>query len=221
MKIFKELKQGSDEWKEFRHGKIGGSTAGKIMTKLDKPVTECAEFYQILAENMEDFDPFTNDYISFDMQRGNELEPLAREEYERIYDVKVEQFGWIEQDNNWIGISPDGWMPELKKAIEIKCPAANTHVKYMLNKNEFFEDYVWQIVHNFLVLEIDSIDCISYRPENRYCSLVVNTVTLDTEIKISAKITKKVSELVEMEKIRLNELRYAIDKELILQNSLF
>lgn len=221
MKIFKELKQGSDEWKEFRHGKIGGSTAGKIMTKLDKPVTECAEFYQILAENMEDFDPFTNDYISFDMQRGNELEPLAREEYERIYDVKVEQFGWIEQDNNWIGISPDGWMPELKKAIEIKCPAANTHVKYMLNKNEFFEDYVWQIVHNFLVLEIYSIDCISYRPENRYCSLVVNTVTLDTEIKISAKITKKVSELVEMEKIRLNELRYAIDKELELQNSIF
>ena len=44
MKIFKEIVQGSDQWKEIRWGKIGGSTANKLMTKLDKPVCEVAEF---------------------------------------------------------------------------------------------------------------------------------------------------------------------------------
>ena len=83
------------------------------------------------------------------------------------------------------------------------------------------EGHISKIVSEYYPnVEIDSIDCISFRPENRYQSLVVNTVTLDTEIKISAKITKKVSELVEMERTRLNELMEAIDKELDLQNSI-
>lgn len=214
MKIYDKIIQGTDEWKELRHGKIGGSTCEKIMTKLDKPITECAIFYDLLSEHMEDFDPFQSDYQNLAMQRGNEYEPLAREEYERIYGLNVQQVGWVERDDNFSGISPDGWIKSAKKSIEIKCPSANTHVKYMLDFNQFLEEYVWQIVCNFLVLEVDTVDCISYRPENKFKPIIVFTVTKDTEISISKKETKKISELVKMLKNRIEETNKAIEKEL-------
>lgn len=213
MKIYKDLQQGTDEWKELRHGKVGGSTAKEIMAKYDKPITECAAFYSLLAEQMEDFDPFTTEFTSFAMQRGNELEPEARAEYERITGIKMEQFGWIELDS-LVGISPDGWKPELKKAIEIKCPAANTYAKYLLNFDEFLSDYVWQLVHPFVVLDVDSVDCVAYRPENKVQPIIIKTITKDTVIQVSAKVSKPISELADMLKIRLTTTKCAIDSEM-------
>ena len=214
MKIYDKIIQGSDEWKELRHGKVGGSTAKKIMTNLDKPVNTCAVFSQLLAEKMEDFDPFQSDYQSLAMQRGNEYEPLARGEYERITGYTVKQIGWAELENQFVGISPDGLIPSIKKSIETKCPSANTHVDYMLDFNSFLEEYCWQVVHNFLVLGVDSVDCISYRPENKIKPIIIYTVTPDTEIRISKKEVKKVSELVKMLDARLIELKSALDVEI-------
>jgi predicted phage-related endonuclease len=218
MKIYDKIVQGTDEWKELRHGKVGGSTASKVMTKLDKPITECAVFTDLLSEWMEDFDPFQSDSQSSAMQRGNELEPLARDEYSRITGNLVTQIGWAESNEiSFIGISPDGLVGD-KKAIEIKCPSATTHVKYMLDFNEFLEEYCWQIVHTFLVLGVDTVDCISYRPENKVKPIIIFTVTKDTEIKISAKITKTVEDLTLMLKTRLVELLCELQKEIKKQN---
>ena len=213
MKIYEKIIQGTDEWKELRHGKVGGSTAKKIMTNLDKPVNTCAVFSQLLAEKMEDFDPFQSDYQSLAMQRGNEYEPLARDEYARITGFEVEQIGWAEIDD-LTGISPDGLVRLKNKSIEIKCPEAETHVSYMLDFNNFLNDYCWQIVHNFLVLDVDSVDCISYRPENKIKPIIIYTVTPDTKIRISKKEVKKVSELVKMLDTRLIELKSALDAEI-------
>lgn len=219
MTIYDKIIQGTDEWKEIRHSKVGGSTAKEVMTNLGKSVRTCAIFSKLLSERMEDFDPFQSSYQNAAMQRGNEYEPFAREEYERIYDETVQQVGWVELDGGFIGISPDGWIQQKKKSIEIKCPSAETHVKYMLNFNDFLEDYCWQIVHNFLVLKVDTVDCISFRPENKFNKLIVFSVTKDTEIKISAKATKKVSELVEMLNARLIELESELNKEIEFQNN--
>jgi predicted phage-related endonuclease len=218
MKIYDKIVQGTDEWKELRHGKVGGSTASKVMTKLDKSVTDCAVFSDMLSEWMEDFDPFQSDYQSAAMQRGNEYEPLARDEYSRITGNTVKQIGWAEMEeaDGFVGISPDGLVGD-KKAIEIKCPSANTHVRYMLDFDEFLEEYCWQIVHNFLVLEVDTVDCISYRPENKVKPIIIYTVTKDTVIKISAKVSKPIHELVTMLEARLIELYNGLQKELVNQ----
>ena len=213
MKIYDKIIQGTDEWKELRHGKIGSSIAKEIMSKYEKPITECAAFYTLLSEQMEDFDPFTNEFTSFSMQRGNELEPEARSEYERITGIEMAQFGWIEIDS-FVGISPDGWNIELKKAIEIKCPAANTYAKYLLNFDEFLSDYVWQLVHYFVVLGIDSVDCVAYRPENKFQPIIIKTIKRDTIIQVSAKVSKPISELAEMLKFRLTTTKCAIDREM-------
>ena len=213
MKIYDKIIQGTDEWKELRHGKIGGSTAKEIMSKYEKPITECAAFYTLLSDQMEDFDPFANEFTSFSMQRGNELEPEARSEYERITGIEMAQFGWIEIDS-FVGISPDGWNIKLKKAIEIKCPAANTYAKYLLNFDEFLSDYVWQLVHYFVVLGVDSVDCVAYRPENKLIPIIIHTITKETKIKISAKVTLPILELMTMLQMRLTEAKSAIDSEI-------
>ena len=213
MKIYKVFVLGTDEWKELRHGKIGGSTTKEIMSKYEKPITECAAFYTLLSEQMEDFDPFTNEFTSFSMQRGNELEPEARTEYERITGIEMAQFGWIEIDS-FVGISPDGWNIKLKKAIEIKCPAANTYAKYLLNFDEFLSDYVWQLVHYFVVLGVDSVDCVAYRPENKLKPIIIHTITNETVIQVSAKVSKPISELAGMLKFRLTTTKCAIDSEM-------
>ena len=213
MKIYEKIIQGTDEWKELRHGKIGGSTAKEIMAKYEKPITECAAFYKLLSEQMEDFDPFQSDYQSLAMQRGNELEPEARNEYERIMGIKMAQFGWVEKDS-FVGISPDGWNIKLKKAIEIKCPEANTYAKYLLNFDEFLSDYVWQLVHYFVVLGVDSVDCVAYRPENKVKPIIIKTITRETVIKISAKVNKSISELAGMLEFRLTTTKCAIDSEM-------
>ena len=213
MKIYEKIIQGTDEWKELRHGKVGGSTAKEIMAKYEKPITECAAFYKLLSEQMEDFDPFQSDYQSLAMQRGNELEPEARNEYERIMGIKMAQFGWVEKDS-FVGISPDGWNIKLKKAIEIKCPEANTYAKYLLNFDEFLSDYVWQLVHYFVVLGVDSVDCVAYRPENKVKPIIIKTITRETVIKISAKVNKSISELAGMLEFRLTTTKSAIDSEM-------
>ncbi len=220
MKIYKDLLQGSQPWLEIKHAKVGGSRLSKIMTKLDKSVRECSEYYAILAEHMEDFDPFEINFQSTAMARGNEFEPLARKEYERIYGVNVEQYGWVQNEEIAIcGISPDGHIPSLEKAIEIKCPSDNTHVMYMLNPAAFLEEYCWQIVHNFLVMGVKSVDGISYRPENKIKPLLVIPTTKDTLIQISKKECYPISYLVEMAKKRLIELEVCIAEDLKMLSS--
>lgn len=215
MKIYKDIQQGTDRWYEIRHGKVGGSRLEKVMTNFDKPVRTCAEYLSILAENMEDYDPFEVRYQSAEMARGNEFEPKAREEYERINGVKVDQIGWAQHDElKLVGISPDGLIPSINKAIEIKCPSCNTHLGYVIEPKKLIEKYCWQIVHYFLVLGVDSVDCISYRPENKLKPIVIETVTPDTVIAISKKEAFKVIDLVGMAEERLIELEKCINEDI-------
>ena len=213
MKIYDKIVQGTDEWKEIRHGKVGGSTIAKLMSYHDKSIRNCTEYYSVLAEHAEEFDPFIENRITAEMQRGNDLEPDARKEYERISGSVVQQVGWVEMDNGLIGISPDGIVNE-KHNIEIKCPSSNTHMMYILDNSVFTEKYAWQIVHNFYVMDIEKLTCISYRPENTLCPLLHFDVDMDTTIKISAKVSKTVKELCLMVDLRVKELQECIKEDL-------
>jgi len=213
MKIYDKVIQGTDEWKELRHGKVGGSTIAKLMSYPEKSIRNCTEYYSVLAENIEEFDPFIENRITFEMQRGNDLEPLARQEFERISGKKAFQVGWVEMDNGFVGISPDGIINE-KHNIEIKCPSANTHMMYILDNSVFTEKYAWQIVHNFYTMAIERLTCISYRPENELCPLLAFDVTNDTVIKISSKVSKTVAELCLMIHLRVLELQECINDDL-------
>ena len=212
MKIYKDIIQGTPEWLDIRYGKIGGSSAEDLNANEGKSVRDNAIYDEILSCKFEE-NEYEEQRITPAMERGNTFEPYARAEFERLYNVTVDQIGWAELDNGMIGISPDGLIGD-KRAIEIKCPSAATHMKYIRDNSLFIKKYVWQLTHYFLVLNVDSVTCISYRPENLDNPLLVFDVTLDTVVKVSAKKTCTIRELVAQSEARCNELIECIKEDI-------
>lgn len=126
------LEQGSEEWHRVRLGVATASRFKDIITpaKGDKSASYKGYMYELIAEKLtkgkEDF--FKSEW----MERGNEIEPLARASYEFIHEVEVKQVGIMLNDEGTVGASPDGLIGD-DGGLEIKCPKPSTVVKYMLD----------------------------------------------------------------------------------------
>lgn len=73
-------------------------------------------------------------YVSYWMERGTELEPLARAAYELRKDVEVQQIGFVlHSDIQWAGCSPDGLVGD-SGLVELKVPKPMTHAEYLLGE---------------------------------------------------------------------------------------
>jgi hypothetical protein len=126
------LEQGSEGWHRARLGIATASRFKDIITpaKGDKSASYKGYMYELIAEKLtkgkEDF--FKSEW----MERGNEIEPLARASYEFIHEVEVKQVGIMLNDEGTIGASPDGLIGDAG-GLEIKCPKPSTVVKYMLD----------------------------------------------------------------------------------------
>lgn len=212
MKIYKDIPQQSEKWFRLKYGKIGGSTLKHLMA--GKPIQELAIYNDLLSARFEDYD-YEETFASRDMERGNMYEPLARAEYERVHNVTVEQYGWIEMDNGIAGLSPDGIIgTKLDRAIEIKCPNRITHTAYLRNPLSMVEEYVWQVVMYFTVLnKLKVLHFISYRPENRSTPLLVYPVSRETIVQVSAKETDTIANLVKKAKYKLKQLEATLKKD--------
>jgi hypothetical protein len=222
MKIYKNIIQGTDEWKELRYRKVGGSTSEKVQANEGKPVENNAVFFQLLAEFTEEFEIDENEYIDANMARGNRLDPEAAELFANVYGKKLIEIGWAEI-NEFVGISPDRLIDEAtentKEALEIKCPAKNTYAKYLCVPQLILEDYVWQIVQYFVVFEkLEKLNFMVYRPENLIQNHILMPVTPDTIIQVSAKKVAPVRDLVIQAKQRFTELENAINNKIELLN---
>lgn len=207
MKIY-NIEQQTEEWFAIKYGKIGGSSLGEIMTKISQPVSATAKYLDILSAQIEPFE-MVEGYLNADMERGNSLEPIARMEFERIYGKKIRQVGWVEMDNGIAGISPDGLIDE-DEAFETKCPSRKKHMMYVLNPIELVNDYLWQAVQYFVVLDkLKKLYFVSYRPENTLKPMVVVEVTRETRLN---KLT--MNNLVDSANFRINELKESITNDI-------
>lgn len=127
--VHKDIQQGSEAWERIRKGKATGSNFSKIVTPAKLQFAAGARTYacSVVAELL------GVDSVSamptFWMEHGTEMEPFAREEYERIHNAKVEQVGFVmPSENARCGYSPDGLTEEA--TIELKCPMAETLIAY-------------------------------------------------------------------------------------------
>lgn len=222
--IYSNIIQGSDEWKELRYRKIGGSSNEMVMANFDKPVYKNAIFYTLLGEFLEDFEIDFDTYLSRDVVRGNELEPEAREEFSRIYGKKVFEVGWSES-SDFTGISPDGIIGDedlidtdernVNEALEIKCPSKSTYCKYLDDNSIAINDYAWQIVTYFKEFpNLSVLNLFIYRPENNAKSHILIKITKDTRVFINSKKSGIVSDLVVDLTNRQNELKTALDNRI-------
>ena len=169
--IISKHEQGSYDWLQEKIGVVSGTRVSGIITPAKLQLSKSSDdlILKLIDENItglssESF--FSND----SMERGNELEPTARNEYEKLSGVKINQHGLcISESNKMHGLSPDGFTADFKGAIEIKCPGFK-HLKY-INDDKYkdvsiYNDYKTQCINYFIVnTELEWLDTVSFRPE--------------------------------------------------------
>ena len=142
--------QRSNEWFEARKGKF---TASQIYRLLGK---------ETLAKTKQSIDTYAfekaveivygveeDGVVSFDMQRGIDLEPLA---FRRFQELKSFEFVNVEETgfhvlNKDSGASPDGLLDN-NENLEIKCPRRTKFFKLVANGTEQVDkNYIAQMQH--------------------------------------------------------------------------
>lgn len=121
--------QYSPDWWELHCGIPTASKADKILTPTGKLSAQSEAYLnQLLAERAgyADEPPEPTDW----MLRGLELEPEARSFFEFDTGQKVEQVGFITNDEGTAGCSPDGLIGDAV-GWETKCPKASTQIGYL------------------------------------------------------------------------------------------
>jgi len=108
MIIVKDVIQGTDSWQALRLGRPSASNFGKIITPTGNPSSQRKKYLDELFDEKITGTRVEN-YKNKHMERGNEREQEAREAYEFIKGVSVEQVGFIFFDEKKeFGCSPDG-----------------------------------------------------------------------------------------------------------------
>jgi hypothetical protein len=212
MVAYYEIEQGSSEWFELKHGKIGGTRAKLLYPKTDTLLIE------LLAESVEPYDEDAEkSYKSDAMENGSNLEPQARIELEKYCGVSFKECGWIQSDIDLVGISPDGISDCETIQCEIKCPQAKAHVKICLH-DKIPNEYIAQCVHAFVANEkLEKLYFCSYRPENELKPLFVKLLTRESEVNIGTDakpVLKSISDVVVMMKTEVSIIKEKISNSI-------
>lgn len=197
--IILDHEQGSDEWLKSRLGKPSASNFKKLVTTKGEPSKQAVGYvHELIGERLTgEFEFF---YTNEHMERGNELEPEARQAYEFIYDANVTEHGFILHDSGEYGCSPDGVIyhdEKIVSGLEIKCPKASTMVKYHLNPDTFKSAYYQQVQGCMLITGANSWSLFAYHPKVK--PLLIPVMRDDEFLaKLQAEIDKVVSTILKV-----------------------
>lgn len=136
-----ELVQQSPEWLEFRNMHIGASDASVI-----RLVNQFKTPYQLWKEKLGIISP---DPMNAAMQRGVDLEPVARERF--IEETGIDMVPSVVRslEREWMIASLDGINEVEQCLLEIKCPGKKTCE--LARKGQIPEYYNVQIQHQLSV----------------------------------------------------------------------
>lgn len=153
---YHDIEQGSQEWFDLRKGKLTASNATAIGANGAGLVTYCKEIVlELIGIEKER-------YTNIDIERGNELEPLARSAYEFQTGNEVKEVGFITNDlYPNVGMSPDGLIG-IDGGCEIKARNDIKHFSLILGETK--EIPVNQIQMSLLLSEREWWDFISFNP---------------------------------------------------------
>lgn len=182
-----KIDQNTDEWLALRLGKFTASTF-KDLFMAKTTIGYQKAIYKVVYEKLTGESPenFPSDY----MERGHEMEPLAREAYELQTFNTVEDGGFWEMDE-WVGASPDGLVGD-DGMVEIKSPAYNTMIAYLL-KPKLPPIYKWQVHGQLMVTGRQWCDFMCYHPKLK--PLIIRIERDEAAIKeLSDKLTESIAE---------------------------
>lgn len=185
MKIHAQFQQknGGDptlEWNLIRVGKVTASEVDALVSptgEVRKGLGVETYLCQKIAERWIGGSLPSAFSGSFATEQGNIVEELAIPFAEFEYGLKIQQVGFVSSDSNFVGCSPDGLIgfESLSKTtptpykvsgnesgFEIKCPALETHIKYLL-KAEIPKDYIAQLQFSMFITGCKTWHFLSYR----------------------------------------------------------
>jgi len=142
-------------------------------------------------------------YTNKDLERGVELEPLARDMYELQTGNNVEEIGFVinKDISNVGGASPDGGIINQNGGVEIKCFEDKKHFQNIVNGLEIESQYLWQTQMQMLFTGWEFIDFVAYNPNFKQ-NLLIKRVLADKEmqekiikgLEIGEKLLKEIEE---------------------------
>lgn len=162
MIIHRDIAQGSEEWHALRLGIPTASCFDKIITAGAQPSKQVDAYANTLLAELLVGKPVETFKKTVWMERGNELEAEAAFYYELTNDIETEKVAFITDDDRTMGCSPDRLVGE-DGLLELKCPAPNTQVDYILN-GKLDRDYWPQVQGQLLVTKRKWVDLVSYYP---------------------------------------------------------
>lgn len=161
--IVLDVEQGSTEWFAARLGIPTASMFDKIITTTCQP-SKSAQNYAFTVAGERLSGRIEEGYSNDSIERGRELEPVAREFYEFVSGHQVDQVGLVYKDEaRLFSCSPDGLVGE-NGGIEIKCPSIGVHTRYLYG-NKCPTDYYQQVQGCLYVTGRKWWDFISYYPD--------------------------------------------------------
>jgi hypothetical protein len=156
------VEQGSVQWLHARIGIPTASCFDKIITPKTGKLSASFDGYmhRLIAEQLLG-QPLEDASGGF-LDRGAVLEQRAVSYYELQREVDTEKVGFVLRDDRRAGASPDRFVGS-DGLLEIKVPAAHTHVAYLLDADGI--GYRAQVQGQLWVAEREWSDTLSYHPE--------------------------------------------------------
>jgi len=162
------VEQRSAEWGQLRCGIPTASEFGRLVTSKGEPSKSAADYAIDLAgekySGKPELDAWEgNSYTD----RGTELEDKAIALYEFNQDATVNRVGFVTDDAEEIGCSPDGLVGE-DGMIEIKARRGRNHIKAILYHRKHGRcppDYVQQTQGQMMICARAWCDLVFYHPK--------------------------------------------------------
>ena len=136
------MEQRSEEWFAARAGYVSASRMAGVMVEKRPSSTRDNLIAELICERLTGTSG--NTFSSPAMQRGVDLEPIARSWYEATAGAMAFECGFIKHPTiPMFGASPDGLVGD-DGLLEIKCPNTATHIETLL-RGSYDTAYRYQI----------------------------------------------------------------------------
>lgn len=202
MKVINDFEQGSDEWLNFRKGKISGTMLSDMYSKRGN---RKIGFYELVAQSLS-IDPDDENR----MDRGLRLEEEAILLFTEKYGKMVERVGVCVHDKYPDVInSPDGLIKHGKKyteAVEVKCLSPARHLQAVIEDEVPLEFEAQKLQYFIVNPDLQTLYFIFYDP--RIASVPFHVIKVDRDESLQAAVDKYLEFQVE----QLREVKEIIER---------
>ena len=152
MKVYDHIQQGSPEWHKVRNGILTASMADKILTPTGRKSSRADEIVAKMAAERMDLQEREENFQSKWMTRGLQMEEEAINWFEFESGLETRGTGFVLDDTELVGCSPDALIGEQLNPLEIKCPKPSTHLLWSMNPKELPAQYKPQVHFQLAIL---------------------------------------------------------------------